>query len=156
MSTEHDFDFLHGSWDVEHRSLRRRLSGCDDWDEFTGTVTCWPTLGGAGTADDNWLDHPSGSYGAIAMRAFDRSSASWSIWWLDQRAPRHLDPPVVGCFENGVGTFATADVFEGRPIVVRFTWSRTDTDRPLWEQAFSDDDGETWETNWSMWFSRRE
>ena len=41
----------------------------------------------------------------------------------------------------------------GRPIRVRFTWSRVTTPTPRWEQAFSDDDGETWETNWVMDFT---
>jgi hypothetical protein len=29
-------------------------------------------------------------------------------------------------------------------------WSRTDTETPRWEQAFSLDEGKTWETNWIM------
>jgi hypothetical protein len=154
VSTAHDFDFFHGPWSVHHRKLRSRLAGCDDWDEFGGRCTCWPALDGAGNVDDNWLDDPSGAYGAIAMRSFDPADAVWSIWWLDQRSPRHLDPPVVGHFADGVGTFVADDTFEGRPIQVRFTWLDTDTEHPRWEQAFSDDAGATWETNWRMWFTR--
>jgi hypothetical protein len=30
------------------------------------------------------------------------------------------------------------------------------TETPRWEQAFSADDGDTWETNWVMEFSRAE
>ena len=41
----------------------------------------------------------------------------------------------------------------GRPILVRFTWSGVTTPTPRWEQAFSDDGGETWETNWVMDFT---
>jgi hypothetical protein len=37
---------------------------------------------------------------------------------------------------------------------VRFLWTRTDTESPRWEQAFSDDGGRTWETNWEMDFTR--
>jgi hypothetical protein len=29
------------------------------------------------------------------------------------------------------------------------------SDRPRWEQAFSDDGGKTWETNWIMMFCGR-
>ena len=46
------------------------------------------------------------------------------------------------------------DVFEGRPILVRFIWSGITTPTPRWEQSFSDDGGATWETNWIMEFSR--
>ena len=44
--------------------------------------------------------------------------------------------------------------FEGRPIRVRFLWLHTATPTPRWEQAFSTDQGLTWETNWEMDFSR--
>lgn len=154
MSTSHDFDFLAGRWHVRHRKLRARLAGCTDWDEFDGTVTCLPAAAGFGNLDDNWLDDPAGAYGALAMRAFDPVDRVWSIWWLDQRSPRHLDPPVVGAFVDGVGTFEADDTLDGRPIVVRFRWLATDTPTPRWEQAFSPDAGATWETNWTMRFTR--
>ena len=41
------------------------------------------------------------------------------------------------------------------PIRVRFIWSGVTTPTPRWEQAFSDDGGETWETNWVMDFTPR-
>lgn len=154
MSTAHDFDFLHGVWVVAHRKLRARLVGCTEWDRFTGTLTCHPTTGGFGNADDNWLDDPGGAYGAIAVRSFDPEEVAWSIWWLDQRSPRRLDPPVVGRFVAGVGSFTADDELSGRPIVVRFRWFDTDTATPRWEQAFSPDAGETWEVNWEMSFTR--
>ena len=154
MSGEHDFDFLHGGWTVRHRKLRRRLQGCDDWDEFDGTLDAWPTLAGAGNVDDNYLDDPAGAYRAMAMRSVDPVDGTWSIWWLDGRMPRRLDPPLVGRFVDGVGTFVCDDSLDGRPIVVRFQWLDTLTSCPRWEQAFSADGGATWETNWLMWFTR--
>jgi hypothetical protein len=36
---------------------------------------------------------------------------------------------------------------------VRFLWTGVTTKTPHWEQAFSDDAGETWETNWLMDFT---
>jgi hypothetical protein len=57
---------------------------------------------------------------------------------------------------HDVGTFEGADVFEGRPIRVRFIWSRITTATPRWEQAFSTDGGKSWETNWVMDFARSE
>jgi hypothetical protein len=153
MSTVDDFDFLHGSWIVQHRKLRVRLAGCDDWDHFAGTLTCHPTSAGFGNMDDNWLEDPSGPYGAIAVRSFDPNERTWSIWWLDQRSPHHLDPPVIGRFIDGIGTFATDHVFDDRRIIVRFRWLDTATLLPRWEQAFSPDYGATWEVNWEMWFT---
>ena len=52
-----------------------------------------------------------------------------------------------------VGVFEGEDTFEGRPIRVRFTWTGVTTETPHWEQAFSEDGGETWETNWVMDFT---
>ena len=51
---------------------------------------------------------------------------SWSIYWADSRRCGVLDPPVFGGFDGDIGIFEGDDTFEGRPIVVRFTWSRVD------------------------------
>ena len=59
-----------------------------------------------------------------------------------------------GSFEAGIGSFYAEEDFEGRPIRVHFLWTRTDTAAPRWEQAFSEDGGRTWETNWEMDFTR--
>ena len=44
----------------------------------------------------------------------------------------------------------------GKPIKVRFTWSRITASSAHWEQAFSPDGGTTWETNWRMDLARVE
>ncbi|MGA8302357.1 MAG: hypothetical protein WA691_05700 [Thermoplasmata archaeon] len=104
--------------------------------------------------DDATIELPGGPYRAVAFRAFNPATKEWSIWWLDSRFPGRLDPPVVGHFESGVGTFFADDTFEGTSIRVRFLWTKTDSPRPHWEQAFSMDNGTTWETNWEMDFER--
>lgn len=149
-----DFDFLHGPWRVDHRRLRERLRACTDWDHFDGTCTVHPLLDGQGNVDDNLLHLPGGRYRAATLRAHDPRTGRWSIWWLDGRHPDRLDVPVVGRFENGVGTFFADDTLDGRPIRVRFCWSDTQTASPHWEQAFSADGGLTWEVNWTMRFHR--
>ena len=146
----HDFDFYMGSWRVHHRRLRERLAGSDEWDEFEGTSRAWPILDGAGNVDDNVLELPTGTYRAISLRTFDPATDQWSIWWLDGRSPGRLDPPVVGSFKDGVGTFLAADTFNGRRILVRFLWSDITDTTCRWEQAFSTDGGTTWEVNWVM------
>jgi hypothetical protein len=62
----------------------------------------------------------------------------------------------MGNFQNGVGTFEGDDTFRGKPIKVRFTWSRITPNAAHWEQAFSPDDGKSWETNWEMDLTRVE
>ena len=150
-----DFDFLMGgTWRVSHRRLKARLAGNNEWEEFDGTLAAHKILGGQGNIDDNVLNIPSGSYRAFAVRSFDPKTRTWAIWWLDARNPHTLEPPVMGAFDNGVGTFYGDDTFNGRPIKVRFKWTRTNTPSPGWEQAFSPDGGATWETNWVMSFVR--
>jgi len=134
-----DFDFLIGRWEVAHRRLKSRLAGCTEWETFS---------------DDNIINAPSGTYRAVSIRSFDPAAATWSIWWLDGRRPGSLDVPVVGRFVNDVGTFFAEDTWEGKPIRMRFFWTRPRSEAPHWEQAFSPDGGATWETNWTMDFTR--
>lgn len=155
MDGSADFDFEIGSWKVRHRRLKERLSDCDDWEEFDGSAKVRAVLGGYGNIEDNVLEFPAGPCRAIALRSYDHGSRSWAIWWLSSAAPHCLDQPVIGRFENGVGTFFADDQLRGKAVKVRFIWSRTTTPSPRWEQAMSDDSGLTWETNWMMDFERQ-
>jgi hypothetical protein len=149
-----DFDFLRGHWRVTHRRLKRRLQGCTDWETFGGRSRNWPLMDGLGNVDDNWIDLPTGAYRATSLRAFDPQARQWAIWWLDGRMPGRIETPIRGGFDGRVGTFWADEDFEGRPIRVRFRWSVIDADTARWEQAFSPDAGQTWETNWQMDFHR--
>lgn len=111
-------------------------------------------LGGSGNVDDNWIELPGGAYRAVTLRAYNSATDRWSIWWLDGRHPDRLDAPMVGRFENGTGAFYADDSFRGKPVRVRFLWTRPGCDTARWEQAFSADAGRTWETNWIMNFTR--
>jgi hypothetical protein len=150
-----DFDPLVGTFTVAHRRLRQRLVGSDDWDHFNGTSTSHVILGGFGLVEDNVINLPGDSYRAIGLRSFDPTTGRWAIRWLDGRCPHRLDVPVTGAFdEHGVGVFEADDEHEGQPVVVRFTWSGITATAARWEQAFSPDNGKTWETNWIMELSR--
>jgi hypothetical protein len=153
-STIHDFDFLVGRWTVQHRKLKGRLVHSTEWETFSGTCETRLILGGQADVDDNLLRLPDGEYRAATMRVFDPSTKIWAIWWFDGRHPHDLDPPVVGGFRKGVGMFYADDHLNGKPIKVRFIWSGITPHSARWEQAFSEDGGITWETNWVMEFSR--
>jgi hypothetical protein len=154
VSTSHDFDFLIGNWAVHHRKLKHRLAHSDDWETFSGTCEMKTLLSGSANVDDNVLAAPDGTYRAASLRAFDPSTKMWSIWWLDGRHPHRLDAPVAGGFSNGVGAFFGADTWNGQAIRVRFVWSDITPNSARWQQAFSLDNGKTWETNWIMDFRR--
>jgi hypothetical protein len=148
-----DFDFFMGRWKIHNRRLRERLAGCTEWDEFEATVVARPILDGMGNEDEYRTDY-GGGYVGMSFRFFDPETGLWSIYWADSRYSGLLDPPVIGSFSGDTGIFEGEDEFEGRPILVRYTWSRVTTPSPRWEQAFSEDGGKTWETNWVNDFSR--
>ncbi|PYK86640.1 MAG: DUF1579 domain-containing protein [Verrucomicrobia bacterium] len=152
--SRHDFDFFMGNWRVHHRRLKERLANNHEWVEFEGTCTGQKILGGLGNIGDCVLDLPGGAYRGVALRAYDPEKKQWSIWWLDGRSPGQVDVPAVGRFENGVGTFYADDTLKGKPIRVRYLWTRVTSNTPHWEQAFSVDAGETWETNWTWDFTK--
>lgn len=154
LGSANDFDFEIGQWNVSHRRLTERLSGCETWEEFAGTASMQTVLGGNGNIEDNVLELPNGTQRAIAVRSFDHARKSWAIWWLSSQDPHRLDVPVIGRFKDGVGSFFADDTLRGLPVKVRFLWLRTGTSTPRWEQALSNDQCKTWETNWTMDFSR--
>jgi hypothetical protein len=146
-----DFDFLFGRWTVNHRRLRVRGCGCTEWDEFTGTAETRPLLDGLCNIEEHRIAEQS--FSGIALRAFDRRTKLWSIYWVGEERGR-LEPPVIGAFEGDLGRFEGADVDSGSVVAVRFLWDRAKPDAPRWEQSFSYDQGESWELNWVMQFQR--
>ncbi len=148
-----DFDFLRGTFKVRNRRLKERLRGSGDWIEFEATNTGRPLLGGLGNEDEYRTEFWPGFVG-MALRFFDPATKRWAIYWADSHRGV-LEPPVFGGFSGNQGVFEGDDTFDGKPIRVRFLWTRTDTPTPRWEQAFSADGGRTWETNWVMDFERQ-
>ncbi|HVJ39484.1 MAG TPA: hypothetical protein VM687_16980 [Stenotrophomonas sp.] len=149
-----DWAWLIGNWNVRHRRLRERLVGNQDWQEFPGKSAFWQTLGGLGNLDDNVVELPGDPYRGISLRAYDPATDTWAIWWLDGRNPTHIDPPVKGRFRGDTGVFIGHDTLRDKPIVMRFTWRDIHSAQPWWEQAFSGDEGRSWEVNWRNWFTR--
>lgn len=147
-----DFDFLHGEWAVTNRRLVEWQAGGEEWEEFPATATGRGFFGGAGSFDEI-VFHTKGFSGS-AFRVFNPRTENWAIYWADSRYGS-VDPPMVGRFTGGRGEFYGEDTVDGRPVKVRFIWSQITPVSAKWEQAFSVDDGRTWETNWIMEFSRR-
>jgi len=98
-------------------------------------------------------DTPVGPIYGMTVRLFNPQTGQWSMNWASAKSAA-FGPPTVGSFENGRGEFFDQEVFEGRSIFVRYVWSDITPDSCRWEQSFSADGGKTWETNWTMAFSR--
>lgn len=83
----------------------------------------------------------------LALRWFNPSTHEWN---LDFATPSvgMLAIPGVGQFKNGRADFHDQGQVNGRFVLVRFSIWGMDEDSAQSEQAFSDDGGKTWETNW--------
>ncbi|MEO8672596.1 MAG: hypothetical protein ABI411_14855 [Tahibacter sp.] len=147
----HDFDFEFGRWHVEHRVKRPDGS----WLQFDGTCTARPFLGGSGNVEDHVFNKPTGIARGGGLRAYNPATKEWAIWWIDARDPHGaLDPPVKGRFEQGIGNFYSDGMQNGKMIRTRYQWSQITGTTAHWEQAYSADAGNTWNTNWIMEFRR--
>jgi hypothetical protein len=152
-SNEHNFDFLIGRWRVYNRKLQQRLQQCSTWDEFEAMLDVRKILQGWGNVDSFVANVKGRDIEGMTLRLFNPTTRLWSLYWVDS-VRKVLDPPLVGSFESGVGKFYCDDVFEGKPIVICFTWSEITEQSATWEQAFSADNAASWETNWTMKFTR--
>jgi len=145
-SSSKDFDYLIGNWKLKNRKLKSRLTHSTEWVEFESRVEMHQILDGNGNID-KYTDTATGKpYEGVALRLFNSKTKLWSIYWADNNSGT-LDPPVVGSFENNIGHFFGKDTFNGKKIIVVFRWDVRDPDLPVWSQAFSADDGKTWEWN---------
>lgn len=149
-SSKHDFDFLSGNWTMDNRRLKCRLNGCTEWITYQSTSeNSGPILNGIGNLDiykTSYNQVNNTPYEGLTVRTFDPKTSLWSLYWVDSNIGR-IDPPVVGSFEGDVGTFYAKDTFQGKDIIVMFKWDKTDPNNPVWSQAFSEDNGDTWEMN---------
>ena len=148
-----DFDFFVGSWDGRQRRLREPLAGRDEWDELASVTRCWPAFGGAANIDE--VVFADQGFSGLTVRLLDQATGRWSIYWVNSRNPLMDTDPVSGDFASGTGLFYCDQMWQDRPIKVRFTWTGITEVTAHWEQAFSVDDGATWETNWTADFTRR-
>jgi hypothetical protein len=150
-----DFDFLLGGWRVHSRYLVGRLRGSTQWIEFEGHAENEHILGGLGNLDHFHALRDGVTVEGVTLRLFDPSTGEWSLYWADNVRAGILQPPMIGRFDGDAGEFYGDEEVDGKPVLCRFIWTRVSADAPRWEQAFSNDGGKTWETNWIMTFTPR-
>jgi hypothetical protein len=150
-SSPADFDFLIGKWKMYHRRLNKRLENCKDWTEFESRDDGHKILNGIGNVDSYYTDELPGmegkSFEGFTLRLFNPKTKLWSLYWVPSTTGV-LDPPVVGSFENNIGHFFGKDTHNGKKIIFMFRWDIRNKEKPVWGQAFTIDNGRTWEWNW--------
>src|SRR5262245_53594881 len=130
-----DFDFYFGRW---HGAIRKLADvsdrDCSEWVEFEATCECAPILSGLGNFETSVMHRDGEDVEGATLRLFDPATRTWKIYWMSERLPGVLDPPVVGRFEGERGVFEGPDEFHGQPILVRYEWDLLSPDKVRWAQ----------------------
>lgn len=148
-----DFDFLHGRWRVRNRRLRHRLVGSNDWEEFDATSVVRALWDGQGNIEEWDAITPEEHLRAVSLHLYDPGARQWRLHWTTSHDGR-VGVPTIGSFERGLGQFYAQEDFQRRTILLRITWQDQGSDACRWEQSFSADGGRSWESNWTMDFTR--
>jgi len=144
---QHDFDPLLGSWKYHLRRRLNPLTGSNTWVDLYGTGVCYKIWDGRSQLDTIEVDGPNLHIEGLTLRLYDPQVHQWRLYWANSKIGK-LDPPQVGEFKDGHGEFYAQDTINGKVILIKFDWSKMNTDAPHFEQSFSDDGGKTWEVNW--------
>jgi hypothetical protein len=145
---QHDFDFEVGRWNIHLKRLKDRLVGSTTWVEFDGTSVTRKVWDGKADLEEFETESPGGGHiEGLTLRLYNPQTHQWSLYWSNSRNGT-MDPPQIGHFKDGRGEFFAHDTWQGKPVLVRFVWTKTTTSSPHFEQSFSEDEGKTWEVNW--------
>ena len=151
----HDFDWEIGSWTTQLRYLPEPLTGSTRWVEYSGTSEVRPVLGGRANLVELSVEGEAGKIEGMSLRLYSPRSRQWTLNFASPGGGV-LTPPVTGAFDAaGRGMFYGVDTAGGRTVLVRFVISDVTANSARFEQAFSDDGGVTWETNWIAVDTRR-
>ena len=144
---QQDFDWEIGIWKTELRRLAKPLSSSREWVEYSGTSVVRKVLDGRANLVELRVQGPAGTIEGASLRLFNPQAGQWSLHYASARNGA-LTRPVHGRFRDGRGEFYGEEDLDGKAILVRFVISEIGADSARFEQAYSEDGGRTWETNW--------
>lgn len=150
---QHDFDFNIGTWKTHVSRLQKPLTGSTTWVEYDGISVVREILSGRASLFELTADGPAGHLEGAGLRLYNPQSHQWSLNWTSGKTGV-LGVPTIGEFKDGRGVFVDQESFNDRVILVRNSFMDITPNSARFEQTFSDDGGQTWETNWVMTFAR--
>ncbi|HEY1889156.1 MAG TPA: hypothetical protein VGG63_02025 [Steroidobacteraceae bacterium] len=145
---EHDYDFNMGHWSTRIRAVENPLSAPGVWSNLQGTHVVYRVWGDWANIGQLEVDGPGGHIEDMALRTYDRKTHQWRVYFANSKTGT-LDPPMVGEFKNGVGTFVFLDEMEGKTVLVRNVWSDITSKSCHQDWAISTDGGKTWIPTWA-------
>lgn len=149
----HDFDWDFGTWNMHIRRLRHPLTDSASWYEMNGVTTNSKVWGGKANIAEVEADGPTGHLELLALRLYNPQAHQWTISFATSGVGV-LSVPCVGEFTNGIGEFMDQEAYGDRTILVKFNIQSLGEGKARSEQAFSNDHGKTWETNWVNEYTR--
>jgi hypothetical protein len=151
---EHEFDFAPGTWKEHSTRLLHPLTGSTTWEKMEGMSVVHQLWNGRGNLTELESDGPDGHLELLALRLYNPEAHQWNLTFATSKVGVLGMPQNIGEFKNGIGQFYDQESYKGKAIWVRFTITPISKDAYRSEQAFSDDAGKTWETNWINSYER--
>ncbi|UGQ48596.1 hypothetical protein [Massilia endophytica] len=151
---QRDFDWEIGAWDTQLKRLREPLSGKTNWVEYSGTSVVKPVMDKRANLVELDVQGPAGRITGVSLRLYEPARKQWTLNFANL-ANGEMTSPMRGSFQQGQGVFYGEDTLKGRTVAVRFLIIPVNGSQWRFEQAYSDDGGKTWETNWIAIDTRR-
>ena len=142
------FDFWLGRWDV---NLRIRKDG--DWPDSSvrAQAEIYSILGGKAVLE-LWDSEPIKGF---SLRYFDALQDKWMLWLNWPGKNRAGSSGLSGSFRHGRGDFySEKPAKDGGTLISRYSFNDITPNSLRWDDAYSEDGGETWRHGWRMEFSR--
>jgi hypothetical protein len=150
---QHDFDFNFGIWKTHVSRRVHPLTGSKEWVEYDGTSVVSKIWNGRASLFELDVSGPAGHVEGVGLRLYNPETHQWNLNWANS-SDGVINKPMIGEFKDGRGEFFDQEEFNDRMILARNVFSDVTPDSSRFEQAFSNDGGKTWETNWVMIFRR--
>jgi hypothetical protein len=149
----HDFDFEFGAWTVHIRRLLHPLTGSTSWVDMAGSSVVRRVWQGRANLGELEVAGGGVRLEGMSLRVYDPVARHWNIHWTNANDGL-VGAPMQGGFAGGRGLFYDHEQLGERTIAVRFIFSDITATTFRLEQAFSPDEGRTWEPNWIATFRR--
>jgi hypothetical protein len=136
------------------KRLKHPLTGSAEWVDLHGTVAVRKVWDRRAQLEEVEADGPNGHFEDLRLFLYNLEAHQWSLNFANSKIGVLGVPPTIGEFQNGRGEFYDQETYNGRTILARIVWSDITADSHKFEQAFSDDNGKTWEPNVVAYLTR--
>lgn len=150
----HGFDFDLGTWETHSSRILHPLTGSTTWVDLDGHTVIHRVWAGRANLAEYKADGPAGHVELLALHWFNPNTREWNIDFASPNLGMLGEVPGVGQCNNGRCDFYDEEQVNGRYVWVRFSIWKISDDSVRSEQAFSDDGGKSWETNWINKYTR--